>query len=256
MNKFLNKLKRIGLSIWDVVSILLIPFVIIILLASAPKIRNMAKKYSQDKSIYSKEMRFKRVHSICSKYAFITRNSARTVKFNYEPSANSCLYVANHKSNSDPIAVFLALYRKKETALTTFIAKQELKKKFLIGNAITLIDGVFLDRSNPRKALETFQDASNILRQNTSLFVFPEGTRNKEPGTFLEFKAGALRPAYQSYKSIVPVTIIGSERKRWPFRNIKIIFDKPITPESFVTINNEKTMERVKTIIVNNYNTK
>ncbi len=174
----------------------------------------MAKKYSKDKSIYSKDLRFKKVYSLCSKYSFITRNSARTVSFNYEPSTNSCLYVANHKSNADPIAVFIALYRKKQTALTTFIAKQELKNKFIIGNAITLIDGVFIDRQNPRKALEAFQEASNILRQNTSLFVFPEGTRNKEAGTFLEFKAGALRPAYQSYKNIVPVTIIGSDTKK------------------------------------------
>ena len=71
-----------------------------------------------------------------------------------------------------------------------------------------LLHCVFLDREDPRAALRSLNEATELLKKGYSVCIFPEGTRNKgEEGTIQEFKSGAFRMASKAKAPIIPVAI-------------------------------------------------
>ena len=67
---------------------------------------------------------------------------------------------------------------------------------------------LFLDRDNIKEGLKTILAAIEKIKAGISIFIFPEGTRNKVPGTFLEFKGGSFKIAEKSGCPIIPVSIV------------------------------------------------
>ena len=91
------------------------------------------------------------------------------------------------------------------------VAKAETKKIAFVNTWMTLLNCVFLDRSNPRKAMEAMRDAEALLKHGESMVVFPEGTRSR--GDHMnEFKSGAFKMACKAKVPVVPVAIDGSYR--------------------------------------------
>lgn len=168
------------------------------------------------------------------------------------------LFLANHKSNVDGLLIYKIIYENNKLPLTTFVVKMELKDK-VIGYLLDLIDTVFLDRHNPRKALVSLEvDAVNVLKNNRSLCIFPEGTRISGP-SLGEFKSGACIPAYRAYTPIVPVAIYNSERqlfdfglkrkgtrKKWRSKTIVVKFGSPIKFSSFINLNYQNCIAMVQ----------
>ena len=72
-----------------------------------------------------------------------------------------------------------------------------------------LVGCIFIDRSDPRKALRTISDAGKRVTEGESIIIFPEGTRSKgeEIG---EFKAGAFKTAFKYDAPIQPFAIDGT----------------------------------------------
>lgn len=66
---------------------------------------------------------------------------------------------------------------------------------------------LLLDRSNPKRAIESMTEAGETLKKRSvSLWVFPEGTRSmNEVSTIRPFKKGAFHLAIQTGFPIVPV---------------------------------------------------
>ena len=55
---------------------------------------------------------------------------------------------------------------------------------------------LFLDRSNVKEGLKTILAGVDELKNGHSIWIFPEGTRNRgEEGSMLEFKEGSLKMA-------------------------------------------------------------
>lgn len=92
-----------------------------------------------------------------------------------------------------------------------FVAKKELAKVPFLGLAIRNSASVFLDRSDPRKAIESLQKAGQRIRRGTSVLLFPEGTRSYGP--FLQpLKKGAFMLAVEAQVPIVPVVMVDGYR--------------------------------------------
>lgn len=125
------------------------------------------------------------------------------------------LFVSNHQSYFD-VGFFLAYIPKNKG----FIAKIETNKIPLVQGAMKSLRCIFLDRKDLRKGAKTILEGIEILKDNYSLVIFPEGTRG-ENGRMLPFKAGAFKLATKSLVPIVPVTIDGAY-KIMP-RNQKLI---------------------------------
>jgi 1-acyl-sn-glycerol-3-phosphate acyltransferase len=114
----------------------------------------------------------------------------------------SCVIIANHQSNYD-LFVFgnVVPYR------TVCIGKKSLKWVPLFGQLFWLAGNVLIDRGNAHKARQSMLTTTNTLQnENTSIWVFPEGTRNLGE-ELLPFKKGAFQMAIAAGVPIVPVCV-------------------------------------------------
>ncbi|GAA6135335.1 1-acylglycerol-3-phosphate O-acyltransferase [Oceaniserpentilla sp. 4NH20-0058] len=111
-----------------------------------------------------------------------------------------CIVVANHQSNWDLFIVGGAVPDR-----TVSLGKKSLKLLPIFGQLYWLAGNVLIDRGNPHKAKEAMEITKQALTQkNTSIWIFPEGTRNQGKN-LLPFKKGAFITAINAGVPIVPV---------------------------------------------------
>ena len=90
-----------------------------------------------------------------------------------------------------------------------FIAKKELLLIPLLNIWIYILGGLFIDRNNVRKAINTIKLGIERIQKGGGMLIFPEGTRSKGRG-LLPFRSGAIKLATNSLAPIVPMAISGS----------------------------------------------
>ncbi|MCR4892024.1 MAG: 1-acyl-sn-glycerol-3-phosphate acyltransferase [Lachnospiraceae bacterium] len=116
------------------------------------------------------------------------------------------LYIGNHRSYFDVISTYSRAFRP-----TGFVAKVEFRKVPLFSLWMRNIRCQFLDRSNMRQGLQMILNCIEEVKNGTSIFIFPEGTRNKgEEGTLLPFHEGSFKIADKSGCPLIPVAISNS----------------------------------------------
>jgi 1-acyl-sn-glycerol-3-phosphate acyltransferase len=118
---------------------------------------------------------------------------------------SSYIIVPNHTSMLDIVSltVKLPLY-------FNFMAKMELGKVPLFGIFFRTID-ISVDRKNARKAALAYQKAKDqLIINNQSIVIFPEGTIPENAPKLNRFKDGAFKLAIDTQKPLLPVTIIGN----------------------------------------------
>lgn len=121
------------------------------------------------------------------------------------PKDRSVLYVGNHRSFFDIIINYRLV-----PGLTGFVAKKETNKVPFLRLWMKNVKCLFLDRQDIKQGLQIILTAIEQVKNGISIFIFPEGTRNKEEGTFLPFKAGSFKIATKSGCDIIPVAICNS----------------------------------------------
>jgi len=90
----------------------------------------------------------------------------------------TCVIIANHQSNYD-LFVFGTVVPHR----TVCIAKKSLKWVPLFGQLFWLAGNVLIDRGNAHKARRAMLTTTDTLQhKDTSIWVFPEGTRNLGKG--------------------------------------------------------------------------
>ncbi|MDR3569499.1 MAG: lysophospholipid acyltransferase family protein [Syntrophobacteraceae bacterium] len=93
----------------------------------------------------------------------------------------------------------------------SWLAKVELFKVPVLGQAMARAGYIPIDRGDRRKAFASMNQVAEVVRQGTSVFVFPEGTRSAD-GVIKDFKKGVFALAVKSEQPIVPISISGSYR--------------------------------------------
>lgn len=116
------------------------------------------------------------------------------------------LYASNHLSIFD--VVFSYPYIKEPCG---YISKKELLKIPLLNVWMHLIECLFIDRKNIKNGLMTINKAINKIKNNISIFVFPEGTRSRD-GKLKDFKAGSFKIAIRTCSPIIPLSIQGTNK--------------------------------------------
>lgn len=113
-----------------------------------------------------------------------------------------CVIVANHQSNYD-----LYVLGRVVPPRTVSIGKKSLKWVPFFGQLYWLAGNVLIDRGNGQKAKQAMLQTTETLQQrDTSIWVFPEGTRNQGKG-LLPFKKGAFQMAIAAGVPIIPVCV-------------------------------------------------
>lgn len=139
------------------------------------------------------------------------------------PRKGAVVIVPNHKSFWDPFFVAIVLRRP-----VHFMGKAEHFEGPLAGIFLRL--GAFPVRrgASDEEALAT---ARAILARGDALALFPEGTRVREEGLGVP-KRGAARLAIEAGAPLIPTTITGTEKRRWPLpRKVRMVFGTPVSVE-------------------------
>lgn len=119
------------------------------------------------------------------------------------PKDQAVLYVGNHRSFFDILLTY-----SRTPGLTGFVAKKEILKAPLLPAWMKRVYCLFLDRENPKEGLKTILTAIDYVKSGISIFIFPEGTRNKgEELSLLPFHAGSFKIADRSGCPIIPVSM-------------------------------------------------
>jgi len=114
---------------------------------------------------------------------------------------------------------------------TVAIGKKSLGWIPLFGQLFWLGGNVLVDRKNAYQARKAMQLTTRILRDDTSIWIFPEGTRNPSE-QLLAFKKGAFHMAVEAGVPIVPVCVSRYTRRlglnRWRRRTVVVRSLAPI----------------------------
>lgn len=120
------------------------------------------------------------------------------------PQEGQFLLVSNHRSVIDPLIVEIAT---QDTDLFGhWIAKKELYNSFFFGTFVRNGGTILLDRDSSQMG-EFFSDIKTCVKEGNSIFIFPEGTRNKAGTELGEFKEGSRIIAVKNRLPILPVFI-------------------------------------------------
>ena len=124
------------------------------------------------------------------------------------PKDRAVLYAANHRGIFDIVSAYSQM-----PDLTGFIAKVEMLKVPLLPFVMRRLYCLFLDRKDNRKGMEVILKSFEYMKQGISMFIFPEGTRNKnnDPAELQTFHNGSFKAAQRVGCPVVPVAIVGAE---------------------------------------------
>jgi 1-acyl-sn-glycerol-3-phosphate acyltransferase len=129
--------------------------------------------------------------------------------------AQPAIIAANHSSHLDVLNGALA-----SPLMVRALAKVELKKIPVLGYMFQT-SSVFVDRSSPESRKRSVERLQRTLNAGFSLFLFPEGTRNRSSKPLTPFYDGAFRIAILSQRPIVPLVVLGAT-KVFPMKGISL----------------------------------
>jgi len=152
------------------------------------------------------------------------------------PEDRPVLFVGNHQSFFDVIACF-PLIRPR----FAYIAKKELDQIPLLGLSMRFLGCLFIDRENLREGVKTILKAADEVKEGTSIFIFPEGTRNKSGDELNlgEFHEGSFRVAQKGECPIIPVSfnntanVLENHFPRIKSQHVVIEFGEPRSWDDF-----------------------
>ncbi len=111
-----------------------------------------------------------------------------------------------------------------------------------------------IDKENHLKAVKSLKKAEDVLKNGSSIIIFPEGMRTIT-GEMREFKKGAFYLAKNAKTDILPVAINGlyyaKTRGDWRVRsaNVMLNFGKPFLYKDFKSLSVEELRDCVKDTI-------
>jgi 1-acyl-sn-glycerol-3-phosphate acyltransferase len=147
------------------------------------------------------------------------------------PSDRPVLYISNHTSYFDIIFTYPLC-----SLPTAYVAKSDLQKIPFFSIWGTLMRCLFFDRNNAKSSVQMIVDGTNNLKTDTSVYIFPEGKRNKsETGMPLNtFHDGSFKMAQRSGAPVIPVAIktgsaVWEAHMPWVHKTtVKITYGRPI----------------------------
>lgn len=160
------------------------------------------------------------------------------------------IFMSNHLSLYDIPLLLVSL-----PGTVRMVAKKELFKVPLWGDAMQQSDFVSIDRENGAQAVKDLEVAATKMKQGIRLWIAPEGTRSRD-GQLQAFKKGAFNLAIQTGATIIPVIIIGTDQllpaKTLQFNlgeKVYVHLGEPIDAKQYTLRDRMKLLQRVREAI-------
>ncbi len=120
------------------------------------------------------------------------------------PKEGKYLLISNHRSIIDPPILEIAL---QDTSIFgLWVSKKELYNSPFFGLFVRNAGSILLDREKSQMS-GFFADIKKGVAEGSSIFIFPEGTRNRTEKVLGEFKDGSRIIALKNRLPILPVYI-------------------------------------------------
>ncbi|MCG8619477.1 MAG: 1-acyl-sn-glycerol-3-phosphate acyltransferase [Desulfobacterales bacterium] len=160
--------------------------------------------------------------------------------------SRNCVLVSNHQSQLDILVLYRLLFPYR------WVSKAAVFNLPFIGWNMFLNGDIRLKRGDKESIAAMMQRCEELLRQNISIFFFPEGTRSRD-GEVGPFKPGAFILAKNTGTPIQPIVINGT-RDALPkhtliigsFRQMEVKVLDAIPYERFADMTVEETAEMVR----------
>jgi 1-acyl-sn-glycerol-3-phosphate acyltransferase len=182
---------------------------------------------------------------------FFIRVKVKNKKF-IDPK-QTYVFVANHQSQLDIPAYTIAC---KNTL--RFLAKVELTKAPLLGYVIRNLY-ITVDRKDKEARNRSMENMKRSLREGISVFICPEGTRNKTDQPLLDFRDGAFRLAIESQLPLAVLTLRNSGKLLSPHRPfemspgvIQCIWSEPVVTVGLTMDDLEMLKEKTRILMIAN----
>jgi 1-acyl-sn-glycerol-3-phosphate acyltransferase len=118
----------------------------------------------------------------------------------------ACIYVCNHNSYLDAIAVVLSIPGSFKP-----LGKIEMVKTPIFGMIYKRVV-VLIDRKSQESRARSVEELKIDLNNGQSILIFPEGTMNRTESALSEFYDGAFRLAIETQTDIVPMAILNARK--------------------------------------------
>lgn len=115
------------------------------------------------------------------------------------PPADCYLYISNHRSFYDPVALLSHL-------VANPVSMAEVSRYPVIGWGTRLTEVLMLDRSEKEERRRMKHQIYESLRDETSILVYPEGKTSSARYTD-SFKKGAFESAVRAHRGVIPVAM-------------------------------------------------
>ena len=142
----------------------------------------------------------------CRDLLRINRITTRAVGLSHLDGLGPVVFVADHKSWFDVPALVDVL-----PGSLRFVAKKELGRVPLFGQALRAAGHIEVDRHDPASAHLAYEKAARAIKGGLSAVVFGEGTRSRD-GRLHQLKKGPFVLAIAAQVPVVPVHVEGSGR--------------------------------------------
>lgn len=235
-----------------------IPFVFVYLFIMIKKSKGKYLTYEAEGDDVKEEERYNYVFKMVKALMFLAN-----FKIEFENTENlpqkPLFFVANHKSEYDPLFFLNFFSLNPNLTFPVFVAKKEIESNKQVGYAAKLIDSIFIDRDNLRDIYNGLLKQKEVIATK-SIVVFPEGTRHNDDKIH-EFKSAAFECAYSKHVTIIPVCIYGANNitnsKKDFFKYKKIIFKilEPIKSKEYISFTKESISNKVHSKIYDEYKT-
>jgi 1-acyl-sn-glycerol-3-phosphate acyltransferase len=128
----------------------------------------------------------------------------RVTGMEYVNAPGAKIFASNHTSYFDVLPLMMGLgvpYR--------FVAKMEVGAMPFIGAFLDRMGHLRFNRGSPESRLGQVREVEELLRKGESIFIFPEGTFNREDGV-QPFQLGAFKASVVTGAPILPISLAGT----------------------------------------------
>ncbi|TDN92653.1 lysophospholipid acyltransferase family protein [Microbacterium sp. BK668] len=158
------------------------------------------------------------------------------------PREGAYVLAPNHYSESDPLAVALAVW--KAGRAPRFMAKESLFRVPVLGWILRITGMVPVARSSSAaSARQTLETSETLVKLGRGVIVYPEGTLTRDPAMWpMRGKTGAVRLALAGDIPLVPMAQWGCQAvlprygklKLWPLRRpVRVVIGEPVDLSAF-----------------------
>lgn len=173
-------------------------------------------------------------------------------KENFQPDKGYVI-VGNHNSNYD---IFINSTALPWGNVFFFLSKVELGK-VPVFSVVAKNLAVLVDRSSMTSRMKSMMKMKEVLGEGISVWIFPEGTRNKTDEPLIDFIDGAFRLAVDMKVPLIVSTLVGMKKINNPNYSldmapgfVECYFEKPIETAGMTVSDIPALKEQVRSLML------